>query len=106
MKHTGERWEQRGSVVVSPGHGLVCAMLEIRPDAQGVARYTEIDIGSPDWDEAMANCRLAAAAPYLLASCEKLLEVEQAVHDKSNYTLLIEATDMAKDAIAETKREE
>ena len=74
MKHTGETWEQRGSVVVSPGYGLICAMLEIYPDARGVARYTELDIGSPDWDEAMANCRLCAASPKLLKALDGIVK--------------------------------
>ena len=67
MKHTPGPWAQSGSSVMSPGHAWICEMSEPHHGHQ-----RRVDIGSLDWNEAMANCRLIAAAPELLAALEKI----------------------------------
>ena len=66
MKHTPGPWETSGSSVLSPGHAWICIISEPRH-----GRQRNIDISSPDWDEGIANARLIAAAPDLLAALEQ-----------------------------------
>jgi hypothetical protein len=73
-QHTPGPWEQYGSVVYSV-NGVICELSE--PRAYDIVRHEAVDIGSKDWDEAMANARLITQAPELLQAAVKIAAIWQ-----------------------------
>ncbi len=66
-EHTPGPWtNQEHSTFVFSKHGNVCACGD--PHASTVVGYTECEIGAPSLYEAVANARLIAAAPDMLAA--------------------------------------
>ena len=71
MKHTPGPWELWGSTLVlsSMGMGVICEISELHPES-GMAEHDRLSIGSPNWDEGVANARLIAAAPQMYEALE------------------------------------
>lgn len=67
---TPGKWQQSGNIIYSE-NGVICELSEIRKGT--TINHQPIDIGSPDWDEAMANGKIIIAAPELLAACKMAL---------------------------------
>lgn len=68
---TPGKWQQSGNIIYSE-NGVICELSEIRKGT--TINHQPIDIGSPDWDEAMANGRIIIAAPELLAALKAIIE--------------------------------
>ena len=73
MSYTPGKWTQYGSIIFSPGCGVICELSEPRPES-GYVEHQRVDLGSPNWDEAMANGGLLKAAPELLEACEAAIQ--------------------------------
>jgi len=69
--HTPGPWEQSG-VQIHSHNGNICQLSE--PRKSKYIGHDTLDIGSADWDEGMANARLIATAPELLAACEQVVK--------------------------------
>lgn len=65
-------WEQSGNIIWSPDNGVICELSEIRKT--GYIAHEGIGVTSPDWEEAMANGRMIAAAPEMLEALKGMRE--------------------------------
>lgn len=63
-------WEQSGTLIYAT-EGTICELSELRKSRY--IQHERLEIGSPYWDEQMANAALIATAPDLLALCKELL---------------------------------
>jgi len=91
-------WKIVGIQIFSQsGIANICELSE--PRALPYIGHRALDIGSPDWDEAIANARLIAAAPDLLEACEVFIREADNPPDKQ------QAYELAKAAIAKAKGE-
>jgi hypothetical protein len=72
-EHTPGPWRQSGTVIYSPNTGVICELSTVHPADQAI-HHVELELGSDDWDEAMANGALIKAAPDLLTACRYWLD--------------------------------
>ena len=114
MKHTGGEWDRWGSTIIySPGHGVICELSEIHPES-GLIEHDRVSIGSPNWDEAVANSHLLVAASLMLAALEASREFMRQYFSFIDYDDLNDAMGLGLDnvmtetnaAIAKAKGEE
>jgi len=64
-KHSPFPWEQQGSYIVHTGDDCGAVALLAEPEARTSDDVKSIDIGSRNWDRAMANGKVIIAAPLL-----------------------------------------
>lgn len=76
--HTPGPWETTGAKYVwkrGETGGAIAMIAE--PECATSSDFEVVEISSRRWDEAMANARLIAAAPEMLAALEKFIEAEK-----------------------------
>jgi hypothetical protein len=103
-KHTPGPWRQSGTVIYSPNTGVICELSTVHPADQAI-HHVELELGSDDWDEAMANGALIKAAPDLLKACIALVDAPYADWH-SRVEAAIAARKLAQAAIAKATGEE
>ena len=73
-------WKMFATNIFSEGHGNICELSEVRP-ASGLIEHVKLDIGSPNWEEAIANgqfiVRVCNAYPKMLEACQALVKWEE-----------------------------
>lgn len=77
--HTPGPWEQYGTLIVKSGEngGTICALSDLH--GRRYIGHEQLDAGSKSWNEQMANARIIAAAPDLLAVCKALVFYKEAL---------------------------
>lgn len=68
--YTQGDWQQTGRIIHSE-NGNICSLAD--PRKSDFVGDHPVEIGSPDWQEAMDNGKLIKAAPALLKACEAAL---------------------------------
>jgi hypothetical protein len=75
QKFTPGPWQRVGAMIWSPSeHATIAAVSELRDST--FVEYKSLRLGSADFDEAMANARLIAAAPKWYAALKQLAETD------------------------------
>jgi hypothetical protein len=71
----GDGWQQSGGLIYASGPtgGMICEISE--PRASTLVQHRSVEIGSADWNEAMANGTLIASAPELYGVLKDLLDI-------------------------------
>ena len=68
-------WEQMGSYIVHKGDDCGAVALLAEPEARTSDDMKSIDIGSPNWDVAMANGKLIVAIPKMVEIVRDLVHL-------------------------------
>ena len=74
-QYTPGPWEQESTLIFArEAKSMICELSE--PRGPDVIRHERLSIGSSDWGEAMANGKLMAAAPEMLAALEAFMHAD------------------------------